>query len=228
MTLAKRASRRLRPTAPRGVLLTGVLLLVVGSAWAAASLVDRSSGTALAGTSQADDYLLDVVVKPGPVVVRAQIGPWRIALAPPEPPGTLGSAIAALGRPVHCRQVGSPTSVDAEWARPVLAATFYTLGGGRPRGCARGSILSLGTATCFDTRCTTKRGLRVGHSLATLRRLYPRASTHRRANSRDGRDYWLVTTRCVVGTPGPCSPFTAHVAGNTVVSLSLRLGLGGD
>lgn len=186
--------------------------------------------------ARAGDYVLDVVSGAGGE--SARIGPWIIppaTTATPRPPGgSLGAAMETLGKPARCVPTPGASGarfVDAEWSRPRMAASFYTLGGGKPIGCRRGSVLALGTATCFDTRCVTTRGLRVGSSLGALRRLYPGARPHGAENNPGlslGRDFWLKPSRCGPDNAFPCSLLTARVVGDAVVWIQMPLGLGGE
>ena len=100
------------------------------------------------------------------------VGPLRIGSATPA------HAVAAYGSPSALRRVG--TTCTGRWPGASLSLGFLSF---EANPCASGIIVR---AVATDRRWRTNRGLRIGHSLARLRALYPRATAHR-----DG--WWLVT-----------------------------------
>jgi hypothetical protein len=98
---------------------------------------------------------------------------------------------------------------------------FYSLGGTRAR-CG-----SFASGEVTRARWTTKRGARVGTTLAELRKMYPRARFHRGPAFAGAKSWWLVTRRyAVAGFDYPA--LFARVSHGVVVSLGASYPSGGD
>lgn len=108
---------------------------------------------------------------------------------------TLAGAIRALGVPSSCGRVpGFRSFASVTWRELRLRMVFGTYGPVPPRGpCAAAGRIVLDSAFATGRRWRTGRGLRVGDSVAKLRRLYPHA--HRKRFLRGIRPvdgWWLV------------------------------------
>jgi hypothetical protein len=117
------------------------------------------------------------------------IGPWRVQANP-----SLDGAIAAFGAPSRCRTVsGVPGFASVEWRALGLRAVFGTYGSGGARPCQAVRAVRLDNARASSKDWHTGRGLRVGDSVAKLRRLYPQATlrTYTRGVA-PVRGWWLV------------------------------------
>ncbi|HAL26404.1 MAG TPA: hypothetical protein DCP25_06645 [Chloroflexi bacterium] len=117
------------------------------------------------------------------------IGPWRVQANP-----TLTGAIAAFGPPSRCTKVrGLPSFASVEWRGLGLRAVFGTYGSGGTRPCQAVHAVRLDNVRASSREWQTGRGLRVGDSLAKLRRLYPQARlrTYTRGVA-PVRGWWLV------------------------------------
>lgn len=102
--------------------------------------------------------------------------------------GTLADARARFGSPATVRSRASGVECDARWNRIGLKLVFLDFAN---RACADGVLV---TATITSRSAwRTAVGLRVGDSVAQIRRLYPRASLHPASPPWTG--YWLVTRR---------------------------------
>lgn len=111
---------------------------------------------------------------------------------------TYRGAIRAFGEASRCRLVSGPTFVEASWRSLGLIILLVTFGG-MPEGetgCTRPDLIHISSIHITGSRWYTAAGLKVGHSGARVRRLYPRAIFKRR-----GRVWWLVHVRqrCVIG-----------------------------
>jgi hypothetical protein len=131
------------------------------------------------------------------------VGPLRIGSATPA------HAAAAYGRPSALRRAG--TTCTGRWPGASLSLGFLSF---EANPCASGIAVR---AVATNRRWHTNRGLRIGHSIARLRTLYPRATAHR-----DG--WWLVTRHACAEVGGQSFPGllarTAHrrVAGFVVTA----------
>jgi hypothetical protein len=122
-------------------------------------------------------------------VASETIGPWQVDANP-----SLAGAIAAFGAPSRCTKVsGLPSFASVEWRGRGLRAVFGTYGVGGTRPCQAVHAVRLDSVRASSTEWQTGRGLRVGDSVAKLRRLYPAATlrTYRRGVA-PVRGWWLV------------------------------------
>ena len=102
--------------------------------------------------------------------------------------GTLAQARQRFGAPSTVRSRASGVECNANWPRIGLRLAFFDFSG---RACQDGVLV---TATITSRSAwRTAVGLRVGDSVARIRRLYPRASLHPASPPWTG--YWLVTRR---------------------------------
>ena len=102
--------------------------------------------------------------------------------------GTLADARARFGPPTTVRSRASGLECDARWSGIGLKLVFLDFSS---RACQDGVLV---TATITSRGAwRTAVGLRVGDSVARLRRLYPRATLHPASPPWTG--YWLVTRR---------------------------------
>ena len=111
---------------------------------------------------------------------------------------TYRGAIRVFGEASRCRLVLGPTSVEASW-RPLGLIILLVTFGGLPEGetgCTRPDLIRISTIHITGSRWYTASGLKVGHSGARIRQLYPRAIFRRRE-----RAWWVVHVRqrCVIG-----------------------------
>lgn len=130
-----------------------------------------------------------------PFVVQGDraVGGLRVAR------GTLADARARFGPPTTVRSRASGLECDARWSGIGLKLVFLDFAN---RACQDGVLV---TATITSRSAwRTAVGLRVGDSVARLRRLYPRATLH--PSSPPWTGHWLVTRRTcaeVGGFPYP-------------------------
>jgi hypothetical protein len=117
------------------------------------------------------------------------IGPWRTGATP-----TFAAAIAAFGPVTRCTRLEAlPAFASAEWRQVGLRMVFGSYGPGGARPCRARRAVFLDNARAYGKRWQTGLGLRVGDSVAKLRRLYPQARlrTYRRGVA-PVRGWWLV------------------------------------
>jgi hypothetical protein len=122
-------------------------------------------------------------------VASETIGPWQVDANP-----SLAGAIAAFGAPSRCTRVsGLPAFASVKWRGLGLRAVFGTYGSGGARPCQATRAVRLDNARASSKEWQTGLGLRVGDSVAKLRRLYPAATlrTYHRGVA-PVRGWWLV------------------------------------
>jgi hypothetical protein len=123
------------------------------------------------------------VIRAGPGY-RLQLGSWRVDRKP-----TYAAAIDAYGKASECRPAKGYAAL-AVW-RSAGFRMFVTTYGLLPRGttfCTAPEAVRIDWLIVDGKRWRTARGLRVGDTVARLRRLYPSASRHRTV-------WWLMTRR---------------------------------
>jgi hypothetical protein len=133
----------------------------------------------------------------GSSVIRAsatfqRLGDWRIDRAP-----TLRGAANALGDPSSCLRIRDRTHGRAVWNSLGVAVDLVTFGG-LPRGedvCTAPALAPVNWVRVTGSRWLTARGLRVGDTIAELRRLYPHAPRNPRGTWPRPNAYWLVSKR---------------------------------
>jgi hypothetical protein len=127
--------------------------------------------------------------------------------------GTLAQARQRFGPPSTVRSRASGVECNANWPRIGLKLAFLDFSG---RACQDGVLV---TATITSgSAWRTAVGLRVGDSVARIRRLYPRASLHPASPPWTG--YWLVTRRtCAEVGAIPYPGLLARVRGGRVSAL---------
>ena len=118
---------------------------------------------------------------------------------------TYARAIAAFGPATSCRLLyGSPTDSEVRWTHLGVRIRFATLGGfskAHANACSAPREVYVDAAYVTGNRWTTTRHLRIGDSVARLRRLYPEASYRSARIDAWPAGYWLVAvrTRCAIG-----------------------------
>lgn len=122
-----------------------------------------------------------------------RVGDWRVDRDP-----TLQGAVDAFGKPSACREFDRLPGSVVRWGAPGVRVTTTTYGG-IPEGftfCSYGGM-PVSYIVVTARVWTTSLGLRVGDSVAKLRRLYPHARYQTRSygESSPGNSYVLVTTR---------------------------------
>lgn len=126
---------------------------------------------------------------------------------------TLADARERFGSPSTVRSRPSHVECNAGWNQLGLKLAFLDFSG---RACEDGVLV---TATITSRSAwRTAVGLRVGDSVARLKRLYPRARLHRASGPWTG--YWLVTRRtCVEVGSLPFPGLLARVRDGRVTAL---------
>ena len=117
------------------------------------------------------------------------IGPWRTGTTP-----TFAAAVAAFGRETTCTRLKAlPAFAAVEWRQLGLRMVFGSYGPGGARPCRARRAVFLDNAGAHGKQWQTSLGLRVGDSVAKLRRLYPQARlrTYTRGVA-PVRGWWLV------------------------------------
>lgn len=131
---------------------------------------------------------------------------------------SVSAALAVFGSP-SSRRVTSAESCRMGWRALGLRIVFVNLGAPGAGPCSAGKVQ---TASAFGRVWRTDRGLQIGQSVRTLRRLYPRAY-------RKGRTYRLVGGRNVYGVRGGrYSVLAAKTNGRTVRAFKLDVGAAGE
>jgi hypothetical protein len=117
------------------------------------------------------------------------IGSWRTGTTP-----TFAEAVQEFGPATKCTRLERlPGFAAAEWRQLGLRMVFGSYGPGAARPCRARRAVFLDNARAYGKSWQTGLGLRVGDSVAKLRRLYPRATlrTYRRGVA-PVRGWWLV------------------------------------
>jgi hypothetical protein len=153
-----------------------------------------------------------------PVVADERLGAFRV-----KADGTLGGAIRAFGRPT-LRRTGD-VGCRATWTRHALTIDFYNLGGADP--CTpRGGFF--GRAIMRGDHWRTTKGLRLGDTVARLRRLHSNARSHPGTRGFWPAGWWLVPRRERFGAGGTYPGLLAETAGGRVIAFHVRYQRGGD
>lgn len=139
---------------------------------------------------------------------------------------TLGAATRALGEPTGT--AGGGVDCTVRWSSIGLVICFANFGGYdacTQSGGFAGSAIVKGRAA---RRWRTDRGLRVGASLATLRKLYPAAAYH--SGGYYPKSWWLVVGTNPYGQGCPCPQpiLRAKLNRGHVSSFRLWIGSAGD
>lgn len=143
---------------------------------------------------------------------------------------TLAGAVRALGVPSACRTIpGLPSFASASWRRLGLRMVFGTYGVLPRKGpCAASNHVRFDSAYLTGHSWRT-RGLRVGDSVATLRRRYPRAVRKRyRPGVRPISGWWLVVQVSRVPDLHRFPALLATTSHGRVSGFVVTLGLEGD
>jgi hypothetical protein len=135
--------------------------------------------------------------------------------------GSFKAAVAALGLPSRISPQKPRGDCIARWAKLELKIRFYTLG---ITGDACGSF---GSAETTSVRFRTGKGARIGTTLQTLWRLYPRARLHRGPAFAGAGAWWLVIRTYSVG-PFSYPGLYARVRNGRVWALGASYPSGGD
>ena len=160
------------------------------------------------------------------VALGARIASFEAATDP-----SLAGAIRALGVPSSCRRVsGFRSFASVAWRRLRLRMVFGTYGPIPPRGpCAAAGRIVLDSAFATGPRWRTARGLRVGDSVAKLRRLYPHARRRRFVRGiRPVEGWWLVVRLSRVPDRHLVPRLLATARGGRVTGLVVTVALEGE
>lgn len=151
------------------------------------------------------------------IVGDTRIGDFRTGQGAQIPPaGTLPAAIKAFGQPSTRRDPHDPSNCNVTWKSIGVTALFYNLAGADP--CKRSGFSGFFLkATMTDRRWQTDKGLRIGDSVARLRRIYPR--------SRQSGADWILSTS---GTGIYTSSSVATSSNGRVRSFTVAYPAGGD
>jgi hypothetical protein len=136
---------------------------------------------------------------------------------------TIARAVRVFGAPAR-RRLESRLVCVVDWRPLGLRASFVNLGGPTPgRTTCSDAVGKLQTATIRGSSFRTQRGLRVGDSVARLRRLHPGARLRRGS-------WWLATAPNVLGgEPGErIAIVRANVRSGEVTSFVLWIGAAGE
>jgi hypothetical protein len=138
----------------------------------------------------------------------------------PERDPTLRAAIRAFGQPDTRAGSGQGSACRVLWRPEGLRIQFVNLGAPGRSACDP-AIGRSQNARAFDPRWRTGRGLRIGHRLRRLRRLYPGATRH-------GRSWSLVKGINVFVGDHPYPVLRATMRDGRVASFALSIGAAGE
>jgi hypothetical protein len=150
-------------------------------------------------------------------------GDYRIGGYAVKADGSLAGVIDEYGRPTSVRRRFQGGACDVRWRAIGLFVEFYNLGGDDSCRPASGRFRR---ATMTGRRWRTAKGLRIGDSVARLRRLYPRATF--RAERFYGRAWWLVTRTSPFGLRDDYPGLRATVRNGRVQAFVVEYAAGGD
>jgi hypothetical protein len=136
----------------------------------------------------------------------------------PERNPRYAAAVRAFGEPGSERSRSGGSACIVNWPRVGVRIVFANFGLGS--ACDRDLGRSQ-SARAYGDGWRTKKGLRVGARLRRLRRLYPRASRHR-------RNWWLATGVSLIGPRHRYPVLAATVRDGRVRSFRLWIGAAGD
>jgi hypothetical protein len=144
-----------------------------------------------------------------------------------------GGALEALGPSTSCRLVGGrPDRAVANWYGLGVRITLATYGliPDDETGCTAPDSIRIAGIRVTGKRWKTSLGLRVGSSLAELRRTYPRAVRGRRDGWPRPNAWWLVTRRahCCADAPQTVPVLLAEVQQGRVVAFYFNVGAQGE
>jgi hypothetical protein len=154
-------------------------------------------------------------------VVQADVKIGRFAVKRDR---TLGAAQRAFGQPTSVRPT-QQAACAAAWAPYGLTIHFYNLGGQNPCTPRYGFF---SRAFLQGSRWRTASGLRVGNSVAVLRRLYPAARFYPGVRGERPAGWWLVTRTSPFGLGGSYPGLLATTRNRAVSSFQVRYPAGGD
>jgi hypothetical protein len=149
-------------------------------------------------------------------------GDYKIGGYAVKADGSLGGAVDEFGAPTTRRRARG-IGCDLTWRSLGLRIEFYNLGG--RDACSREGG-RFGGATITSRQWRTSKGLRVGDSVARIRRLYPRATFHQ-GGFYPG-SWWLVTRYTRIGTNRYYPGLRAVVRSGRVSALVIEYAAGGD
>jgi hypothetical protein len=153
------------------------------------------------------------------------IGPWQTGTTP-----TFAAAVAAFGRETSCTRLEKlPAFARAEWRELGLRMVFGSYGPGGAHPCRARRSVFLDNARAYGKQWQTSRGLKVGDSLAKLRRLYPQARlrTYTRGVA-SVHGWWLVVRRSRVPDDHQVPALLATIRANRVTALVVNVHAEGD
>jgi hypothetical protein len=162
-----------------------------------------------AASAQAPDYTIRAKGSKTGLGKVSAIGPFKLVGDP-----NLGGATAVFGTPSSLKKTDK--LCPAGWRAIGLRIHFVNLGGGD--SCQFGSVQ---TVSAFGKVWRTERGLKIGSSTKTLRKLYPNAL-------RKGRTYRLVGAKSIFTDGSRYSVLAARTNGKQVKSFRLFVGAAGE
>ena len=168
-----------------------------------------AAAAAPAASAQPPDYTIRAKGSTSGLGKVSAIGPFKLAGDP-----NLQGATAAFGMPSSLKK--NATLCRPGWRAIGLRISFVNLGGGD--SCQLGSVQ---TVSAFGKVWRTTRGLKVGSSVKTLRKLYPSAL-------RKGRTYRLVGAKSIFTDGSRYSVLAARTDGKRVGSFRLFVGAAGE
>ena len=177
--------------------------------WALALAVVALAVAVPVADAQAPDYTIQATGSKTSLGKVSAIGPYKLDTEP-----SLEDATAALGQPSSRAQTMS--SCLTGWRNLGLRINFTNFGGGD--SCQFGKVQ---TVRAFGKIWKTSRGLAVGASVRTLRKLYPGA--HRK-----GRTYRLIGAKSIFTDGSRYSVLAAKTNGKRVTSFKLFVGAAGE
>lgn len=176
---------------------------------ALALAVTAMAVAAPAAAAQAPDYTIRAKGSKTGLGKVSAIGPFKLAGDP-----NLQGATAAFGKPSSLKKTA--TLCRAGWRAIGLRISFVNLGGGD--SCQFGSVQ---TVSAFGRVWRTTKGLKIGSSTRTLRRLYKGAP-------RKGRTYRLIGAKSIFTDGSRYSVLAARTSGGRVKSFRLFVGAAGE